>query len=109
MIKKLKRKIITYIMLIVTLITIIFSTSLSVYLSSNESRKVYNSLENSINLKMDLKENPSNNFRYNLDTLIVMINKDNSFIVKNNDFEMDIISINNLIRLINLNRHEEGY
>ena len=108
MIKKLKRKIITYIMLIVSLITIIFSVSLSVYLSSNESRRIYNSLENSINLRMDLKENPSNNFGYNLDSLIVMLNKDNSFIVKNNDLEMDVESINNLIRMINNNHHEEG-
>ncbi len=109
MIKKLKRKIIGYIMLIVSLITIIFATSISIYLSSNESRKIYNSLENSINLKVDLKDNnPSNNFGYNLDILIISLNKDNSFVVKENDLDLSVESINELIKLIDHNHHEEG-
>lgn len=108
MIKKLKRKIVTYIMLIVSLITIIFGVSVSCYLSNNESRKIYNSLENSINLVMDLKENPSFNFGYNLDFLIIELNKDNSFNIKRNDLSKNVEEINTIVKLINNNHHEEG-
>ncbi len=109
MIKKLKRKIVTYIMLIVSLITIIFGISVSTYLSSNESRKIYNSLENSINSVMDLKEDLNyKDYGYKLDYLIIELNKDNSFNIRQNDLSKDVIEINKIVRLINNNHKEEG-
>ena len=105
MIKKLKIKIISFIMLVTSILSIVISVGISIYSVNNNERSVYMSLDNEINLSMNTSIN-DHSYRY--ENLIFELNKDNSFLIKNNTLNIEYEDIMNIIKEIDAYKGQEG-